>query len=85
MEQREREDHLDFLGLEDTKENLELLVSQELKEYKESLDGDYDRLKSKLMPANEPGFADPKVQTFWRRAKMANFTGRPRVNHAFCF
>ena len=35
MEQREREDHLDFLGLEDTKENLELLVSQELKEYKD--------------------------------------------------
>lgn len=44
------------------------------KEIKESLSDDYDRLKSKVVPSDEAGFADPKVQQFWLRAQRANFT-----------
>jgi len=44
------------------------------REIKETLTFEYDRLKNKVMSADEGGFADPKVQDFWRRAQRANFT-----------
>jgi len=50
------------------------LKKTKVKEIKETLSGEFDRLKNKVQSSNEGGFADPKVQAFWRRAQKANFT-----------
>ena len=49
-----------------------------LKEMKETLSDDYDRIKSKIQTTDNR-FAEPRVQEFWRRAQKANFTGRRTV------
>jgi len=49
------------------------LKKTKLKEMKETLSDDYDRLRVKIQ-SSENKFVEPRVQAFWRRAQKANFT-----------
>lgn len=44
-----------------------------LKEMKETLSDDFDRIKSKIHTTDNR-FTEPRVQEFWRRAQKANFS-----------